>query len=422
MVESGTEAQKQLMMSITRRQFSAAALAFAAPTRKLRAVPRIDTAKLDDILRSSLQKRGIPAATAIVANADRVTYSGVFGKRDSASSVNTAVDTIFRIASMTKAITTTAALQLVEQGKVTLDEPVSKHLPELAKVDVLEGFDNSGKPILRPAKTPIALRHLLTHTSGCAYANWNPTLTQYIKVSGSTPRAVAPLNPLMFEPGTRWHYGPSVDWAGKLVEKISGLTLEQYFQSNILQPLAMKSTSFLVAPENYDRVVSVYRRLPDGKLTEDPRPPTQPPPPTEYNGGGGLFSTAADYIRFTQMILRKGRGANKEEILRPKTVELMSANQIGSIPIQRLKSTDLSLTADLDLGPGNKYTYGFLLNTMTSPEGRPAGTLMWAGVENTFYWIDPHRSLCAVIMMQFLPFLDPQGAGVLGDFTKAVYA
>jgi methyl acetate hydrolase len=409
------------MTSMTRRQFSASALALAAPSRKLWAAPaNIDPARLDDVLRSSLQKRGIPTATAIVANADRVTYSGVFGKRDSVSSVNAAIDSIFRIASMTKAITTTAALQLVEQGKVTLDEPVSKHLPELAKLDVLEGFNASGKPILLPAKTQIALRHLLTHTSGFAYANWSPMLTQYIKVTGATPAAVAPLNPLLFEPGTRWHYGTSVDWAGKLVEKISGLTLEQYFQRNILQPLGMKSTSFLVAPENFDRLVSTYRRQPDGKLKEDPR--TQPAPPTVYNGGGGLYSTAADYIRFTQMILRKGRGPNKEEILRPKTVELMSANQIGSIPIERLKTTDPNVTADLDLGPGNKYTYGFLLNTMTSPEGRPAGTLMWAGVENTFYWIDPHRSLCAVIMMQFFPFLDPQGAGMLGDFTKAVYA
>ena len=404
------------MPPLTRRQFEALALAFTAPARTLWA-----STSIDDVLRSSLQKRGIPAATAIVANADHVTYTGVFGKRDSASSVNASVDSIFRIASMTKAITTTAALQLVEQGKVTLDEPVSKHLPELAKLDVLEGFDASGKPILRPAKTPIVLRHLLTHTSGFAYANWNATLTRYNKVTGSTATAtaVAPLIPLMFEPGTRWHYGPSVDWAGKLVERISGLTLEQYFQANILKPLGMKDTSFLVAPEKFDRLVSSYRRQSDGKLKEDPR--TQPAPPTVYNGGGGLFSTAADYIRFTQMILRKGRGAGKEEILRPKTVELMSVNQIGSIPIETLKTTDPSVIADLDLGPGNKYTYGFLLNTVTSPQGRPTGTLMWAGVENTFYWIDPHRSLCAVIMMQFFPFLDPQGAGVLADFTKAVY-
>lgn len=405
------------MQSITRRQFGATTLALALPSRALRGAP-----SLDETLRVNLQKRGIPAAAAIVANADHVTYSGAFGNRDSASSVKVSADSIYRIASMTKAVTATSAMQLVEQGKLKLDEPVSKHLPELAKLDVLEGFDNSGKPMLRPAKTQILLKHLLTHTSGFVYPTWNATLAKYNMITGNNapPTAVAPLTPLLFEPGTRWHYGTSMDWAGKLVEKVSGLTLEQYFQRNILQPLGMKDTSFLVPPEKFDRLVSGYRRQSDGKLKEDPR--TQPAAPAVFNGGGGLFSTAADYIKFTQMILRKGRSEGKDQILSSKTVDLMSVNQIGSIPMERLKSTDTSLTEDLYMGPGNKYTYGFMLNTATSPEGRPAGCLMWAGVENTFYWIDPKRPLCAVIMMQFFPFLDPQGAGMLGDFSKAVYA
>jgi methyl acetate hydrolase len=407
------------MSSLSRRQFSATALALASPARQLFAAS--NTAGIGDTLRTRLEKRGIPCATAIVADASSVTYSGAFGKRDSASSVNVTPASIFRIASMTKAITTTAALQLVEQGKVTLEEPVAKHLPELAKLDVLEGFDSSGKPMLRPAKTPIALKHLLTHTSGFVYPTWNATLARYNRVIGSNPppAAVAPLTPLLFEPGTRWHYGTSVDWAGKLVEKVSGLTLEQYFQKNILQPLGMQDTSFLVAPAKFDRLVSSYRRQPDGKLKEDAR--TQPPAPAEFNGGGGLFSTAADYIRFTQMILRKGRSEGKDQILSPKTVALMSENQIGAVPIEPLKSTDTTVTMDLDVGPGNKYSYGFLVNSL--PElGRPAGTLMWAGVENSYYWIDPKRSICAVIMMQFFPFLDPQGSGMLTDFAKAVYA
>ncbi len=406
------------MLSISRRHFSASALAFASSARELFSAGI--SSGIAEALRSGLEKRGIPCASAIVANANSITYSGAFGKRDSASSAGVTAASIYRIASMTKAITTTAALQLVEQGKVTLEEPVSKHLPQLAKLEVLEGFDSGGKPILRPAKTPIALKHLLTHTSGFAYVVWNPTLAQYFKVSGPPPpTAVAPLMPLVFEPGTRWHYGNSVDWAGKLVEKISGLTLEQYFQKNILQPLGMQDTSFLVPPQKFDRLVSTYSRQADGKLKEDPR--TQPAAPAEFNGGGGLFSTAADYIRFTQMILRKGRSESKDQILSPKTVALMSENQIGSIAIEPLKSTDRSRTMDLDVGPGNKYTYGFLFNTQ--PElGRPAGTLMWAGIENSFYWIDPKKSICAVIMMQFFPFLDPQGAGMLTDFAKAVYA
>lgn len=408
------------MFSLSRRQFSAAALAFASgAARLLRAAP--NTAGIAGALRSGLEQHGIPCATAVVANASSVIYSGAFGKRDSASGINAGLDSLFRIASMTKAITATAALQLVEQGKVTLEEPVSKYLPELGKLQVLDGFDKAGKPILRAPKTQIALKHLLTHTSGCAYPTWNPMLAQYLKVAGAgaPPAAVAPHIPLAFDPGTRWHYGTSMDWAGKLVERISGLTLEQYFQKNILRPLGMKDTSFLVPPEKFDRLVSSYRRQPDGKLKEDPR--TQPAPPADFNGGGGLFSSAADYVCFTQMILRKGRSEGKDQILSAKTVGLMSENQIGSIMIEPLKSTDTSVTEDLNVGPGNKYTYGFLYNTQ--PElGRPAGTLMWAGVENSYYWIDPKRSLCAVIMMQFFPFLDPQGAGMLTDFAKAVYA
>jgi methyl acetate hydrolase len=404
------------MLTLTRRQFSATALAFAAPARRLWAAPSIA-----ETLQTGLQKRGIPCATAVVASAGGITYSGAFGKRDSASGVNATTASLFRIASMTKAVTATAALQLVEQGKVTLEEPVAKHLPQLAKLQVLDGFDGAGKPILRAPKTQIALKHLLTHTSGCVYPTWNETLARYLKLTNkeAPPTAVAPLNPLLFDPGTRWHYGTSMDWAGKLVEKISGLTLEQYFQKNILQPLGMKDTSFLVPPEKFDLLVSSYRRQADGKLKEDPR--TQPAPPADYNGGGGLYSSAADYIRFTQMILRKGRGEGKDQILSPQTVALMSQNEIGSIMIEPLKSTDRSLTMDLDVGPGNKYTYGFLLNSL--PElGRPAATLMWAGVENSYYWIDPKKSICAVIMMQFFPFLDPQGAGMLTDFAKAVYA
>ena len=404
------------MLTLSRRQFSASALAFASTSRRLFAA-----SKIGDAMTAAIQKHGIPCASAIVANANSITYSSSFGKRDSASSIPADTASLFRIASMTKAITATAALQLVEQGKVTLEEPVAKHLPELGGLKVLDGFDGGGKPILRAPKAQIALKHLLTHTSGCVYPTWNETLAKYLKATGgnASPTAVAPLNPLLFDPGTRWHYGTSMDWAGKLVEKISGLTLEQYFQKNILQPLGMKDTSFLVPSEKFDRLVSSYRRQPDGKLKEDPR--TQPAAPDVYNGGGGLFSSAADYIKFPQMILRKGRGEGKDQILSAKTVAMMSENQIGSVPILPLKSTDRTVTEDLDVGPGNKYSYGFLVNSQ--PElGRPAGTLMWAGVENSYYWIDPKNSVCAVIMMQFFPFLDPQGAGMLTDFAKAVYS
>ena len=251
------------MIAINRRQFNSLALVVAAQGKLLAA------GGIDETLRSGMTRRKIPAVTAMVSTADKVTYTGAFGKRDSASGIAVKPDDMFAIASMTKAITATAAMQLVEQGKVTLQEPVSKHLPELAKLDVLTGFDAAGKPTLRPATKPVTLHHLLTHTSGFAYDTWDGSMLKYnAQHGGPSAGAVAPLTPLIFEPGTRWQYGTSMDWAGKLVEAVSGLTLEQYFQKNILQPLGMKDTTFVFPKEKFDRLVSTSRRQPDGILKE----------------------------------------------------------------------------------------------------------------------------------------------------------
>jgi methyl acetate hydrolase len=407
------------MAHLTRRDFGGTiALALAAPARNLFA-----GTGLDETLSASMTRRKIPAVVAMVATPDKISYSGAFGKRDSTSGISAKPDSIFFIASMTKAITTTAALQLVERGMLTLDEPVSKHLLELARLDVLQGFDKSGKPILRPASKPVALKHLLTHTSGFAYDTWDKNMLKYDALPGAPPPGtVAPLTPLIFEPGTRWQYGTGLDWTGKLVERVSGLSLEDYFQRNILQPLGMKDTSFIVRPEKFDRLASLYRRQPDGTLKEDPR--KLPAPPKAFNGGGGLSSTAPDYVRFMQMILRHGRGDQGQTILQPKTVDMMTSNQIGELSAGKLKSARPDRSSDVDFHPGfvDKYTYGFLMNPTAYPGGRSAGSLAWAGIDNTFYWIDPRRSLCAVVMMQFLPFVDREAVGLLSDFERAVYA
>jgi methyl acetate hydrolase len=406
------------MQTITRRGLGGLLLAAGVRPRRL-----FGAASIDETLRSGISQRKIPAVAAMAATADKITYTGAFGKRDGSSGMDVKPDSIFRIASMTKAITTTAAMQLVEQGKVSLTGPVAKYLPELGKLEVLEGFDSAGKPMLRPPKNPIELRHLMTHTSGCVYSVWDPTMDKYTKISGNAPPpgAVAPPLPLAFDPGTKWQYGTGIDWTGKLVEKVSGLTLEQYFQRNIFGPLGMKDTTFVLPEEKFDRLVNSYRRQKDGSLKEDAR--TMPPPPKEFNGGGGLYSTAPDYIRFTQMILRKGR-ANGGQILAPKTVEMMSANQIGAVNVHKMTSTDPATSADVDMHPGaaDKYTFGFLMNPVAYEAGRSAGSLAWAGIENTFYWIDPKRGVSAVIMMQFFPFVDPQAVGLLGDFERVVYA
>jgi methyl acetate hydrolase len=406
------------MFLISRREFGGLALALGAQSRRLWGAPGID-----ETLRDGMKTRKIPAVVGMVATADKISYAGAFGKRDAASGIDVKTDSIFAIASMTKAVTSVAAMQLVERGKLTLDEPVSKHLPELANLNILEGFDGAGKPILRPAMKPVTLRGLLTHTSGFAYDTWDANMFKYTQQAGAPPPNGAPVvTPLIFEPGTRWQYGTSLDWTGRLVETVSGQTLEQYFQANILKPLGMSDTSFIVPAEKFDRLVSVYTRQPDGTLKQNPR--ALPPPPKFFNGGGGLNSTAPDYIRFTQMILRRGRGPGNEMPLQPKTVDLMASNQIGAIRAGILKTSRPALSADVDFHPGatDKFGLGFLINTTAYEGGRSAGSLAWAGVYNTFYWIDPRRHMCAVLMMQFLPFVDPEAVGMLHDFERAVYA
>ncbi len=405
------------MRPMNRREFCGSAILLGARARTLLGAAN---ANLDDTLKTGIERRKIPAVAAAVASATQTTYSGAFGKRDSGSGMAVRPDSIFYIASMTKAITSAAAMQLVEQGKVKLDEPVARHLPQLSKLEVLEGFDKTtGKPILRPASKPVTLAHLLTHTSGFAYPTWDGNMLKYTQVTNTAIPAgtVAPVTPLMFEPGTRWQYGYGLDWTGQLVEAVSGLTLEQYFRKNIFDPLGMKDTGFILSPQKFDRIVSRYQRQPDGSLKQDPRTP--PDPPKAFNGGGGLYSTTGDYVRFMQMILKRGQG-----ILQPKTVDMMASNQVGQIAAGRLKSYQPERSSDVDFHPGftDKYTYGFLMNPVAYEGGRSAGSLAWAGIANTFYWIDLKRGLCAVVMMQFLPFVDKEAVGLLRDFEKAVYS
>ena len=400
------------MQPITRRQFGGSALLPLLSRTRLFAAGGVG-----GTLQASVERHKVPFVAAMVATADKPIWSGAFGKRDAASGVAVTPDSIFAIASMTKAVTTVAALQLVEAGKLSLTEPVGSYLPQLAKLQVLHGYDAAGKPALRPVSKPVTLRHLLTHTSGFAYDTWDETMFQYVSKVG-TPPAVPPL---MFEPGTRWQYGTGVDSAGRIVEAVSEQSLEEYFQSRICGPLAMPDTSFILPPAKFDRLVTRSERQPDGSLKENPR--QQPATPTAYNGGGGLYSTIGDYTRFMQMILRQGKGPGTERILQPKTVALMTTNQIGSLSAGKMKSFRPERSSEVlfHRGATDGFTLGFLINRTAYADGRSAGSLAWAGLYNTFYWIDPHRGRCAVIMMQFLPFVDPAAMGVLNDFERAVY-
>jgi methyl acetate hydrolase len=412
--------------TMNKREFIASALAWSGLGTLYAANPvgAPQPGDIDATLSRGIAGRKIPAVTATVARSGRILHRCAFGTRDAQSGVSVATDSIFAIASMTKAITSAAALQLVEREKLSLTEPASRHLPELASIRVLEGFDGSGKPKLRAPKTPITLRHLLTHTSGFCYDTWSEEMLKWEASGGQTVSlsSVAPHVPLMFDPGARWQYGYSVDWVGKLVEAASGLTLEEYFQRNIMHPLSMADTTFVFPEGKFDRLVTGYVRQEDGSLKPDPR--ALPPNPVAFNGGGGLYSTTDDYVKFMQMILRRGTGADGRQILRPETVALMTRNQIGQLTAGRLKSQRPGVSRDVDLHPGasDRWGLGFLINEVAYPGGRSAGSLAWAGIFNTFYWIDPTRDLCAVIMMQYLPFVDPQAVALLGDFERAVYA
>jgi CubicO group peptidase (beta-lactamase class C family) len=395
-------------------------LILTTPARRL-----FSATSLDEILGTGIARRKIPAAVAMVATADQILYSGAFGRRDSASGLDVTTNAIFAIASMTKAITSVAALQLVEQGRVKLDEPVAKHLPQLASLEVLTGFDKAtGKPVLRPALKPVTLRHLLTHTSGFAYPTWSGEMLKYTQQTVPIPAGTVPLapTPLIFEPGTRWQYGFSTDWAGRLVEAVTGQTLEQYFQSSILGPLGMKDTGFILPPQKFERLVSSYQRQGDGSLKEDSR--TLPAPPQSFGGGGGLYSTTGDYVRMMQMILRRGQGSGKERILQPRTVGMMTSNQTGNLSAGKLKTFEPARSSDVDFHPrfSDQFGLGFLINSTAYTGGRSAGSLAWAGIRNTFYWIDPRRKVCAVLMMQYLPFCDSEAIGLLREFELGVYS
>ena len=382
-------------------------------------------AQIDQILRQKSDTREIPGVVAIAANSKDVIYQGAFGKRDLSKDDPMTVDSVFWIASMTKAITTAAAMQLVEQGKLSLDGPIGKVLPELAAPQVLEGFDADGEPRLRPAKNPITLRQLMTHTAGFCYDMWNADMGTYLTKAGLPPitscKNDALKTPITTDPGTRWEYGTNIDFVGKAVEAVSGKRLDAYLRDHLLAPLGMTDTGFRLTDSMRSRAVGMHARGPDGSLA--PIPFEMEQEPEFHMGGGGLYGTAGDYIKFTQMILNKGRG-NGNQLLKPETVAMMSQNHIGDLVVTKMTSAALMYTNDVDLYPDmiKKWGLSFLITTDKTPEGRSAGSLAWAGLANTYFWIDPARDVSGVILMQVLPFADASCLEAFAGFERGVYA
>jgi len=382
-------------------------------------------AQIDQVLRQKSDAREIPGVVAMAATSNEVTYQGAFGKRDLSKDDAMTADSVFWIASMTKAITAAGAMQLVEQGKLSLEAPIGQVLPDLAAPQVLEGFDSKGEPKLRPAKNPITLRHLMTHTAGFCYNLWNGDMVKYMEKT-ATPGIISCQNdalktPLTSDPGTRWEYGINIDFVGKAVEAVSGKRLDAYLRDHLFTPLGMADTGFKIGDAQRQRLVGMHARGPDGSLA--PMPFELEQNPEFHMGGGGLYGTAGDYIKFAQMILNKGRG-NGNQVLKPETVATMGQNHIGDLNMTKMISALPDFTNDIDLYPdmAKKWGLSFLINTAKTAEGRSPGSLAWAGLANTYYWIDPARDITGVILMQLLPFGDNKCLEAFAGFESGVYA
>ena len=379
---------------------------------------------IDTMFSQAVESKKMPGIVAVAATDKGPIYEGAFGTREVGANAPMTLDTVVWIASMTKAITATAAMQLIERGKLSLDRPAHDVVPELAKARVLEGFDGGGQPKLRAPRRPITLRHLLTHTAGFGYEIWRSEIAKYQEVT-STPGITTCTNaalttPLLFDPGEAWEYGINIDWAGKMVEAASGQKLDAYFQQNIFGPLGITDTSFALSPSQKSRLSRVHQRDDKGVLA--PIEFGLPENPEFLMGGGGLYGTAGDYLAFTQMIVQGGtlKGA---QVLRPETVELMGQNHIGALEIGKMKSAIPPLSNDVELLPGlsKKWGLSFLINTQAAPTGRSAGSLAWAGLANTFFWIDRTRRVSGVFLSQLLPFWDTTAVDLLTKFETEVY-
>jgi CubicO group peptidase (beta-lactamase class C family) len=384
------------------------------------------TAGIEAALRGAVDRGEVVGVSATAGNAAGLLYEGAFGRRGADQSAAMAPDTVVWIASMTKAVTAVAALRQVEAGRLALDAPIGAVLPALADAQVLIGFAaEGGAPMLRPAQRPITLRHLLSHTSGFSYDIWNPEIARFMQLEGIpgiiTCQRRALTTPLVADPGTRWEYGIGIDWAGLAVEAVTGKRLGQVIAEEIAGPLGMADTAFRLGAAQRQRLASMHARGADGSLTAIPFEIPQEP---EFEmGGGGLYGTVRDYLRFCRMILNGGT-LDGARILAPETVAEMRRDQIAPLEVLPMHTAHPPSSHDVLLFPGMRKGWGlsFLINDGPGPDGRRAGSLFWAGLGNTYYWIDPAGDRAGVIATQSLPFADPLVLSLLGAFERAVYA
>jgi len=372
--------------------------------------------EIDQLLQGVVDRKDIPGVVAIVANRDRILYHQAFGKMDVMNDVEMQKDTIFGIASMTKAITSVAVMTLYEEGRFDLDDPISQYIDWLSNPQVITSFDEEdGTYSTKPAEQEITIRHLLAFTAGFGYSFANSLMALLVEKTGKTEREL----PLLHEPGEKWTYGMEVRVLGELAEKLSGRTLPQFLKERIFDPLGMVDTFYVLPAEKYPRWVTRHQRE-NGVLRERPNPEKQRP---FIVGDAGLLSTAPDYVKFLQMLLGGGR-LHESRILSEDSVKLMTQNQIGDLVVETQRGPNPLLSRAFPLGAGrDKFGLGFQITVADGKEGRlrSPGSYSWSGLSNTHFWVDPEKGIVAVILMQVLPFYDETCIAVFQGFEELVY-
>lgn len=377
---------------------------------------------LQKILDEAVSAEDAPFLVGMTGNAQGITWSGASG--DAAPGRPAATDTVFRIFSMTKAVGSTAAMILIDRGELDFDTPVEEVLPEFAEIRVLDGWDGD-TPVLRAPKSKATARHLATHTSGLEYESRNAGLGHFMEKTGTVSilsgLKASMFYPMMTDPGTRWGYGPSIDWLGLMVEKISGKRIDAFLKENLFEPLGMSDTDVEVRDHMAPRLAGVKARGEDGQFGDFELAP--PSDPEVYGMGHALYSTPEDYMKFLRMFLNRG-ALGGHRVLSEQGVTRMLENHMGPLTFEKMVTVAPPVTADFDPFPGTTKThsFGFMRNEADIPGMRRAGSQSWAGVLNSHYWFDPTSDLAAVIMTQSLPFVEPRWMKTYEAFERATYA
>ncbi len=368
---------------------------------------------------------GIPGVVAIATNREADVYTGSAGRRSPNSTTAMSPDSVMLLASCTKAITGVAVMQLVEEGALALKDPVKNYVPEIAEIPVLEGFKESGEPKLRAPKSDVTVEQLLLHTAGFGYDFLNADILKY-RTDNEIPSFMAATfsaiqDVLLFDPGEQWEYGTNIDWAGKVVEALRGKRLGEVFAEHIFKPLGVSDIAFRMTDSMRTRLATICQRSPDGQLVE--QPDLILPQETEMDmGGHGLYGTVPDYMKFIRMILNDGEGANGR-VLKPETVADMSKNGLGNLKVGAFRGAIPEFANDGEMFPGlsKSWAYTFLVNDEAAPTGRPAGSLAWAGLANTYFWIDRTNGIGGMWSSQVLPFTDVVSYPGYLQFEATVY-